>query len=483
MASYPQSIDDLEPPPAKHGWRRFFLRHLPGLSFLTLVGLLIAVVLWPFVVITVPSGFVGILWKRFNGLDLYCWCWVGRGTVLDPRELREEGLHIIWPWDQLYQYNLRLQSTSQTYNAISKDGVNVKAQISVRYQLLHNSVAVLHKFIGPGFLDSVVNPEIGSQARQVISQYTAQEVYTSRDQIQKQIRDATQRSLAANLNKLVQPEAMEQPDPKHYNDFLQDAIQILDTLVLSIELPPDIVAAINRQTEQYYMIQEYKFRVEREAEESKRKQIEADGIAAFQKTVSQGISESYLRWRGIEATLLLAQSPNSKVVVIGSGKDGLPIILNAEPNAAGGASQPAPSSASTGGSSSGGSANSVGGNASGSGSGNSSAPASNAPAPAPSSNAPPNSSTAPGAAPGTPGSAPNRPPPGTSGAASPSTPEQTASASPASTGPATGETQAASTAPVAIALGIPGVRSILSGISGVLRAGADLTSPETKSKQ
>src|SRR5689334_17984438 len=132
---------------------------------------------------------------------------------------------------------------------------------------------------------------------------------------------------------------MEQPDPKHYNDFLQDAIQILDTLVLSIELPPDIVAAINRQTEQYYMIQEFKFRVEREAEESKRKQIEADGIAAFQKTVSQGISDSYLRWRGIEATLLLSQSPNAKVVVIGSGKDGLPIILNAEPNPSGAGSQ------------------------------------------------------------------------------------------------------------------------------------------------
>ncbi len=128
---------------------------------------------------------------------------------------------------------------------------------------------------------------------------------------------------------------MEQPDPKHYNDFLQDAIQILDTLVLSIELPPEIVAAINRQTEQYYMIKEYKFRVQREAEESKRKQIEADGIAAFQKTVSQGISDSYLRWRGIEATLALAQSPNTKIVIIGSGKDGLPIILGNDVPAAG----------------------------------------------------------------------------------------------------------------------------------------------------
>ena len=136
--------------------------------------------------------------------------------------------------------------------------------------------------------------------------------------IQDQVRSSTQKSLGANLDKLVQPEAMEQPDPKHYNDFLQGSIQILDTLVLSIELPPAIVNAINRQTEQFYLIQEYKFRVEREAEESKRKQIEANGIAAFQQTVSKGISDSYLRWRGIEATLMLAQSPNSKIIIIGA---------------------------------------------------------------------------------------------------------------------------------------------------------------------
>jgi regulator of protease activity HflC (stomatin/prohibitin superfamily) len=282
------------------------------------------------VVITVPSGRVGVLWKRFNGFDIYCWCFVGRGTLLDPRELREEGLHIIAPWDRLFIYDLRLQSSSQSINAISKDGVNVTAQMNIRYQLAHRSVAVLHKFIGPKYLDTVVGPEIGSQAREVISKYTAEEVYTSRDAIQDQVRSSTQKSLGSNLNKLVQPEAMEQPDPKHYNDFLQGAIQILDTLVLSIELPPAIVNAINRQTEQFYLIQEYRFRVAREAEESKRKQIEANGIAAFQQTVSKGISDSYLRWRGIEATLMLAQSQNSKIIIIGAGKDGLPIILNAE---------------------------------------------------------------------------------------------------------------------------------------------------------
>jgi hypothetical protein len=186
---------------------------------------------------------------------------------------------------------------------------------------------VLHKFIGPEYFATVISPEIGSQTRQVISQYSAEEVYTSREAIQAQVHDSGQKALGASLNKLVQPEAMEQPDPKHYNDFLQGAIQLLDTLVLSIELPPAIVAAINRQTEQYYQIQEYKFRVEREAQESKRKQIEANGIAAFQRTVSQGISDSYLRWRGIEATLALAQSPNAKIVIFGTNKDGLPLIL------------------------------------------------------------------------------------------------------------------------------------------------------------
>jgi prohibitin 2 len=346
MARYDDLLDMPPPAPKRRGWR-LIGRHLPGLAVSLMVALLATIVLWPYVVITVPSGHVGVLWKRFNGFDLYCWCFVGRGTILDPRELREEGLHIIWPWDKLFIYDLRLQSATQTYNAISKDGVSVTTQISVRFQLLHNSVGVLHKFIGPGYLASVVSPEIGSQTRQVISLYTAGDVYTSRESIQKQIRENAQKSLGANLNQLVQPEAMEQPDPKHYNDFLQDSIQILDTLVLSIELPPDIVAAINRQTEEYYAIQEGKFRVEREAEESKRKQIEADGIAAFQRTVSQGISDSYLRWRGIEATLELAASPNAKIVIIGSGKDGLPIILGnvdtpvkpvaAPPSGAGGA--------------------------------------------------------------------------------------------------------------------------------------------------
>src|SRR5262245_20510805 len=339
MVTYAESLYEMPPRPKKRALARFIGRHLPGLTVTLLASLLLITILFPYVVITVPSGHVGVLWKRCNGYDFYCWCFVGRGTILDPRELRDEGLHLVWPWDKLYIYSLRLQSSTQTYNAISKDGVSVAAQINMRFQLLHNYVGVLHKFIGPQYLASVVDPEIGSRAREVISQYTAQEVYTSREAIQAKIREGAQKSLSTHLDRLVQPEAMEQPDPKGYNDFLQNSIQLLDTLVLSIELPPEIVGAINRQTQHYYEIQEYKYRVEREAQESTRKQIEANGIAAFQRTVSEGISDSYLRWRGIEATLALAQSRNSKIVIIGGGKDGLPVILGNVDGVAGSASK------------------------------------------------------------------------------------------------------------------------------------------------
>jgi len=349
MASYPEIHDDETPPQGRRGlWRRI-RRHIPRVSILLMTALLITIVLWPYFVVTVPTGQVGVLWYRIIGFDTYCWC-IARGTVLNPLEIREEGLHPIAPWNKLFLYDLRLQSETQTYNAISKDGVSMTVQINVRYQLVHNAVPVLHKFIGEDYFATVVSPEIGSQTSQVISHYTAEQVYISRESIQEEIRENSQRSLGANLNKLAQPEAVEQPDPEHYNNALQNSIQILDTLVLSIELPPAIVAAINRQTEQFYLIQEYRFRVQREAQESERKQIEANGIAAFQRTVSQGISDSYLRWRGIEATLALAQSPNAKIVIIGSNKDGLPVILGnvdtpVVPQQSGSNGTPAPSAA------------------------------------------------------------------------------------------------------------------------------------------
>lgn len=316
------------PPSPRRGLRGLLRRQWPGISITVMVVLLIAIVLYPFVLITVPSGDAGVLWKRFSGPGIYCWCILPRGTVLAPTEIRNEGLHFIWPWDKLYIYDLRLQASTQKFNAISKDGVSVDAEITIRYQLAHDSIGVLHEFIGPGYLQSVLIPEVGSVTRSVISKYSAEEVYsTKREYIQNTIENEVTKALAAHADALFQPSASQQNDKLKYASFLQNSIQVLDTLVLSIELPPEIVAAINEKTEQYYKIQEYKYRAEREIEESKRKQIEANGIAAFQQTVTKGISDSYLRWQGIQATLALAQSKNAKIVIIGNSKDGLPLIL------------------------------------------------------------------------------------------------------------------------------------------------------------
>jgi regulator of protease activity HflC (stomatin/prohibitin superfamily) len=326
MIKYPWSRDKKPTAKPKRGWWRF-LRHVPSVSILSMLVLVVGVLLYPYVAVTVPSGEVGVLWKRFSAPGIYCLCILARGTVLNPAEIRGEGLHVIWPWDKLFIYDLRLQSNTEKYNAISSDGVSVTAEISIRHQLSYDSVAVFHKFIGPRYFTSLLAPEIGFQARNVISRYEAKEVYRSRQNIEAQIRMQAQNSLGDHLNQLFQTEASEQGDADIFSNKLKNSIQLLDTLVLSIELPATIVAAINNQTEQQYKITEYKFRAEREIEESKRKQIEANGIAAFQRTVSQGISDSYLRWQGIAATVALAQSPNAKIVVIGTGKDGLPIIL------------------------------------------------------------------------------------------------------------------------------------------------------------
>src|SRR5208337_3731581 len=149
-----------------------------------------------------------------------------------------------------------------------------------------------------------------------------------RAEIQDKIRKRAESMLG---EKMLEGGVSEEEENAPYRIPLYAMLNLIDTLILGIELPIAVETAIDRKIEQYYISEEYKFRVAREIRESERKKIEAEGISEFQQIVSQGISDSYLRWRGIEATLQLAQSSNSKIVIVGSGKDGLPVILgNAE---------------------------------------------------------------------------------------------------------------------------------------------------------
>src|SRR6516162_3281805 len=148
--------------------RSFVKRHLPTLVVWLLVAILVAVVLAPFMLVTVPSGYVGVLWKRFGG-----------GTVLDPRRLKDEGMRIISPWNVVFLYDLRLQSVTESYNAISRDGISLTAKINIRFRLKRDAVPQLHQSIGPNYIQALVVPEIGNRMREVITEYTAEDVYST----------------------------------------------------------------------------------------------------------------------------------------------------------------------------------------------------------------------------------------------------------------------------------------------------------------
>ena len=148
MKAYPVSLDGPPPRTTKRSrWSRFVDSHLPRIVFYLMVVTLLAVVLLPYAVVTVPSGYVGVLWKRF-----------GNGTVLDPRQLRGEGLRFLLPWNQLFLYDLRLQSITSLQRHL-RDGVSLSATMNVRFRLQRNAIPVLHQAVGPDYLNLLVNLE------------------------------------------------------------------------------------------------------------------------------------------------------------------------------------------------------------------------------------------------------------------------------------------------------------------------------------
>lgn len=202
--------------------------------------------------------------------------------------------------------------------------------VATRFRLNTASIGLLHKNVGPDYIDTLVRPALGTYVRAVVSQYSAENAYgVDRMVIQGQI-DA---AMAADLAPRVAP-GLAAAAPW---------ISVQDVLIRSMKFPAPVEDAINRKIEQFQVKKEYAYRLERERLESERKQVEAEGIARFQQIVGSGISQNYLRWKGIEATLALAQSPNSKIVVIGTPRDGMPLILGGLDDQASTASKQAPS--------------------------------------------------------------------------------------------------------------------------------------------
>ena len=279
------------------------------ISLGVLVVLLVLLVLVPHILVKVDSGEAGVLWQRFGG-----------GTKLG--EPYEEGTVLVLPWDHLTIYSTRFQNMEVPVEAVTSEGLKIKLNLVVRYRPIKPELPLLHKLVGEHYSDVMIKPEVGASSRLVVSSYTAEEVYGElRQEVQKKIFDGTNTALRLNERQLLKDLGINE---------MSKFLHLEDVLLRDVLLPKRVNEAIVNKVNQKYLDEEYVTRIEVAKKEAIRKQTEAEGIAAFQETVAGGISETYLRWRGIEATLELAKSNNAKVVVIGGGDDGLPLILNTE---------------------------------------------------------------------------------------------------------------------------------------------------------
>jgi regulator of protease activity HflC (stomatin/prohibitin superfamily) len=289
--------------------RAVFRRLTAGVIFTLLVGLFVLVVCWNRIVLSVPPGSVGVMWYLFFG-----------GTRLSS-PVDDEGLHLIFPWDRLYIYDARLQSRDEDYDVVSQDGLQFRMTLTFRWRINPKNVTLLQKFYGPDYLETLLVPEIGSITREIVARYNVSVLVSDRRAtVAKEIYEQI---VSAKLLNGIGPETLSAGVKG-----TKDVIMLRDVLIREVDLPEQLQKAIRNKLEQGQIVEEYKLRVERERLESERKIVEAEGVRRFQEIVTPAISESYLKWRGIEATMELSKSPNSKIVIMGGGEGGLPVILD-----------------------------------------------------------------------------------------------------------------------------------------------------------
>lgn len=265
-----------------------------NLRRLLIVALVFApiLLLWGSLTVTIPSGHAGLLFHTF-------------GDGVDPNEEpMNSGFHFKAPWNKVYQYEIRQKERMEQLEVLSSNLLKIEMDMTVFYQPDFNQLGLLEIERGKNYEEKVVVPAMRSVAREVIAKYLPEEFNTTkRDEIQQEIDERMKEKLSENY------------------------LQLNDVLIRNIRLPIKLEEAIERKLQQEQESLEYEFRLEKASKEAERMRIEAEGIRDYQEIVSRGISQELLKWKGIEATSALANSTNTKVVVIGSAKDGLPLIL------------------------------------------------------------------------------------------------------------------------------------------------------------
>jgi regulator of protease activity HflC (stomatin/prohibitin superfamily) len=273
--------------------RAFGRRQAPYLVLLAFLLAFLIVILFNRIVISIGPGELGVLYRRLGG-----------GTQIET--VYREGLHAIWPFNEMFVYNVRKQQFSDTIDVLTVDGLTVTVKYSVRYYLEKDTLPLLHQRVGPDYLAVVVRPEIRSVVWSVFGQYRPEEIYTTTRAIQERVSQRAKVRLEARF------------------------VALDDVPIESITLPKKISEAIEAKLEQQQVDQGYLYRLSIATKEAQRKRIESEGIRDYNATVGQSLTPDVLAWQGVQATRELATSPNAKVVVIGGGKNGLPIILGKE---------------------------------------------------------------------------------------------------------------------------------------------------------
>ena len=279
-----------------------------------LVVLFLFVFFFGNIFVTVPSGHRGVLWHRFFG-----------GTVIGSSY--GEGTKVIFPWDRIYVYDMRLHQSTEKFDVLTKEGLQIAVSATLRFRLNPKAIGTIHAQAGPNYVDVLVIPSIGAAVRMEAAKHTLEEIYSSnRNQIERDV----QARATKTIDDLIQAGGDAEPE-----------IFVEDFWFRSISLPKGLEHVIEDKLAERERAEQYAYILQREQQEKARKEIEAQGIKAFQDIVSSGITESYLRWKGIDATVKLAESHNAKIVVFG-GKDGLPLILNPSENSVPLTTPPAP---------------------------------------------------------------------------------------------------------------------------------------------
>ncbi len=256
-----------------------------------MVFLMLIIYFWDNIFITVPAGHKGVLFRTIRG-----------GTVTD--KYYDEGLVLVLPWNEMYIYDTRVISGQDSIDALTEDGLQVKAEISYRYRPNFDSLGMMHKNLGLDYEDKIVVPHVTAATRDVISRYRIDALYTTS---RKDIQD----------DMLLQ--VRNQVDSVY-------PITTLDLIVRNIVIDETVEQAIANKLVKEQEMLAYDFIIEKELKEEERKLIEARGIRYFQDTSGIDI----LQWKGIEATKELSTSPNAKVVIIGTDSGDLPVILGGQ---------------------------------------------------------------------------------------------------------------------------------------------------------